>query len=369
MQQSNVDTLKRFGFTLITAVIGGAFFKLLHIPVPWLLGPMVATLVGSNIRRRHYYWPGGIRDAGMMVIGYTIGLSMTPAALSAMALQIPSMLSMTVLLLLFCSGIAYVVSKYSESDYSTSLLGSIPGGLTQVILLAEETEGINLAVVTITQVIRLMMIIVFIPLIVMLPVFSNGDASSHSAGTVNASADAATWSGLFPDVFLFALVGVVLAYAGSKIRFPTAVLLGPAIGTAILQAFGIAGPHLPSILINLSQLMIGTHVGLMLQVDQIQRKMRTILLAVGSGLMLLAGGIVLSVVLTHIQPVSNATSLLSMAPGGMDQMGIIAHEIGADLSLVSGYQLFRTFFIYFAVPPLVKLLFKRINKRKRAQQD
>ena len=49
---------------------------------------------------------------------------------------------MTLLLLLFCSGIAYVVSKLSDSDYSTSLLGSIPGGLSQVVLLAEETKGI-----------------------------------------------------------------------------------------------------------------------------------------------------------------------------------------------------------------------------------
>ncbi|MEW9676906.1 AbrB family transcriptional regulator [Lentibacillus sp. L22] len=366
MQHHDSIKIKHFILTLITAVIGGALFKLLHIPVPWLLGPMVAGLIGTNVLKQHYFWPTGIRDAGMMIVGYTIGLSMTPVALHAMALQLPTMLSMTVILLLFCSGIAYVVSKLSDSDYNTTLLGSIPGGLTQVIMLAEETEGINLAVVTVTQVIRLMMIIIMMPLLVTLPVYNDGAAgnASTAVNTVTAS-----WSGLFPGLLLFAVVSIVLTFVGNKIHFPTSFLLGPAIGTAILQAFGIEGPHLPPVLINMSQLMIGMHVGLMLQTDQIQRKMRTIGLAIGSGLMLLLGSLVLSVVLTKIHPVSNATALLSLAPGGMDQMGIIAHEIHADLSMVSGYQLFRTFFIYFAVPPLVKLIFKMMDRRKAAQQN
>src|SRR5699024_2650724 len=156
-----------------------------------------------------------------------------------------------------------------------------------------------------TQVIRLMMIIIIIPLIVTLPVFHDGNGSGHAANAANTGDMAATWSGMFPDVLLFALVGIALAYAGSKIRFPTAVLLGPAIGTALIQAFGLAGPTLPPMLINLAQLMIGTHVGLMLQVDQIQQKLRTILLAAASGVLLLTGGIVLSIILTYIQPVSN----------------------------------------------------------------
>src|SRR5699024_9079049 len=33
--------------------------------------------------------------------------------------------------------------KVSSQDYNTSLLASMPGGLTQIVILAEETEGIN----------------------------------------------------------------------------------------------------------------------------------------------------------------------------------------------------------------------------------
>src|SRR5699024_11135600 len=128
------------------------------------------------------------------------------------------------------------------------------------------------------------------------------------------------------------------------ISLPTAFLLGPIIVTVVLQLVGLQEPHVPQAIINAAQLMIGPYVGLMLKTNQIVNKTKTIGLAVGSGLMLLIGSITLSVLLTKLQPISKAAGWLSLAPGGMDQMGIIAHEIGADLSIVSGYQLFRTFF-------------------------
>jgi hypothetical protein len=141
-------------------------------------------------------------------------------------------------------------------------------------------------------------------------------------------------------------------------------LLGPAIGTAILQIIGMQGPSLPSLLINAAQMMIGTYVGLMLKPGQLSNKVRTIALAIGSGILLIIGALGLSLLLTQLQPVTASTALLSLAPGGMDQMGIMAHEIHADLSMVAGYQLFRTFFIFFAVPPLLRMLFKLTFREK-----
>ncbi|MFB5762631.1 AbrB family transcriptional regulator [Paenibacillus medicaginis] len=57
-----------------------------------------------------------------------------------------------------------------------------------------------------------------------------------------------------------------------------------------------------------------------------------------------------------------------MAPGGMDQMGIMAHEVGADLLFVSGYQLFRVLFIYFVVAGALKFGFNgtlAVRREKR----
>lgn len=46
-------------------------------------------------------------------------------------------------------------------------------------------------------------------------------------------------------------------------------------------------------------------------------------------------------------PVMLLTAFIALAPGGMDQMGILAREAHADLAVVTSYQMFRIFF-YFA---------------------
>ncbi|REE81513.1 hypothetical protein A8990_11837 [Paenibacillus taihuensis] len=358
------------GKTLLTALLGGVLFKLLHAPIPWLLGPMLAVLIGSKIFGRApasaYKWPSSVRNAGMIIVGYTIGLSMTASALAEMSHQLLTMMLMIVLLLLFCAGMAFTVAKLSGTDFKTALLGSVPGGLTQVLALAEETEGVNVTIVTVTQVIRLMMIIVCIPIVVFSPLFGGGAHGASASVADGAGAlhhAAATWSGLFPGMLWFAPVAVLCALLGARVNFPTAYLLGPALGTAVLQLSGLAGPGLPALFIDAAQLMIGAYVGLLLKPEQLEHKVRTISLALGSGLLLIVGAWGFGLLLTKLHSVSLPTALLSLAPGGMDQMGIIAHEIDADLSMVAGYQLFRTFFIFFAIPPLLRLLFRRSLKR------
>src|SRR5699024_12124698 len=79
-------------------------------------------------------------------------------------------------------------------------------------------------------------------------------------------------------------------------------LLGPMLGTILLQLAGINGPELPNFLTNSAQLLIGIHVGLMLNIADVPNKLRTITLAFLSGILLVTGSIFLSFLLTYLQP-------------------------------------------------------------------
>ncbi len=344
---------------LLISLAGAGAFLLLGLPMPWLLGPMLAALVGSNLLKGSYAWPSPIRDGALIVIGYTFGLALTGEALRRMGTQIPYMVLMTFLLLLLCAGLSFVIGKLSGTDFKTSLLGSVPGGLSQMVILAEETKGADLTLVTVNQVVRLLLIIVGVPLILYSPLLGQ-----HAAETAQAGAGMEiAWKGVFPNILFYGPICVGLALLGRRVRFPTAFLLCPAFGTALLQAAGLHAPQLPHGLTAAAQLALGTYVGTLLKPGQIQHKVRTLSLSLLNGVLLIAGSLGLTVLLTRLQSVDLPTALLSLAPGGMDQMGIIAHSIGADLSIVSGYQLFRTFFIFFAIPPLMRLLFRYTDRR------
>jgi membrane AbrB-like protein len=351
----------QFSFTLLIALIGGTIFSVIHMPVPWLLGPMAAVLIIPNLVKIPLYWPVYIRDTGLLIFGYSIGLSFTKNALVQIVYQLPMMFIFTFLMLLVCALMAFFVSRLSGIDYPTILTGSVPGGLSQMVIFAEETDGIDVTTVTFLQVIRLLVIIFFIPLLVFSPLFGGSTFGSSAAivqhGTVNLDH-------FFPEIFIYGLVSILFALIGKKIKSPTPFLLGPIIATIGLNLTGFHGQALPASVIDISQIMISVYIGLMMKPEKLKQKGRLLWLALISGLVLVSSGLVLSNVLLHIYDISMTTGFLSLAPGGMDQMGIIAHEVKANLSFVSGFQMFRLLFIYFAIPPMLRWVFhKRLKSR------
>lgn len=340
--------------TFLTASSGAFLFSLLNLPVAFLLGAMTAVLVGSRISKIPFYWPVRLRDAGIIIVGYSIGLSFTKDAVMLILQKLPFILLVTVCMVLFSALSALLIAKLMGIDYPTVLIGSIPGGLSQMILLAEEVKGIDLTVVTFMQVARLTLIIFIVPFLIFGPWFQT------ASGTAFQAADP-LWKDLFPNILLFALVSYIGILLSRRLKLPTPYLLGPIMGTAALVIAGINGPELPAAMLDISQLLIGTHIGLMMKPEKLEHKAKTISLAVLSGLLLIAGSLLLSLLIMYFFDLSPSTSFLSLAPGGMDQMAIIAHEIDANLAIVTGYQLFRLFFIFFVVPPFLKWLFYKFR--------
>jgi uncharacterized protein len=349
---------------LLSALVGGFIFYLFHVPIPWLLGSMTAVLIISNIGIIKLHWPISIRNTGLIIVGYSIGLSFTKDTLVTMVSKLPSMAFMTILLLLISTTMAFIISRITNINFPTALTCSIPGGLSQIITFAEETKGIDITTVTFFQVIRVIIIIFFVPFLIFSPMFSK--EGLENAPHIFSSN---TQQAFFPQILLFAIFSVLIALIGKKVKLPTAYLLGPILGIAVLNVSGIPGPPLPSAVLDISQFMIGGYIGLLLKPDKLKHKARIIPVALISSIILVCISLGLSFLLVWQYHFSSVTSFLSLAPGGADQMGIIGHEIEADVSMITGYQLFRILFIFFAVPPLLKLILGFSLKKEELNRE
>jgi membrane AbrB-like protein len=354
------NQLFQFIAALVTALIGGLIFSFFQWPIPWLLGPMTAVLIVSRFNRIHFYWPTGIRNMGLIIVGYSIGLTFTKDTLITITSKLPSMAFMTVLLVLICMGMAFIVSKLSGIDFPTALTSSIPGGLSQIITFAEESEGIDITTVTFFQVTRLLTIIFFVPFLIFSPLFI--EKGSKFTSTISTS-HVSQYDYHLPSIVFFVVFSIIIALIGKRIKLPTAFLLGPILGIAVLNVAGFTGPPVPSVLLDISQFLIGGYIGLLLKPEQLKSK-AIIPVALISGIMLVCVSLGLSYILSGQYHFSPLTSFLSLAPGGADQMGIIGHELHANISMITGYQLFRILFIFFAVPPLLKYVL-RFSQRKK----
>ncbi|TKH05218.1 AbrB family transcriptional regulator [Peribacillus simplex] len=358
---NNASKTIQFSAALLTAFIGGGLFSLIRFPIPWLLGPMAALLIASRFKNVKLIWPVSMRNTGLIIVGYSIGISFTKSSLSDMISHLPSMLILTTLIVLVCACSAFVMSKYSGIDYPTSLTSSIPGGLSQIVVFAEEMKGIDITTVTFFHVTRVIMVVFLVPLLIISPIFAANSTNDSSKLTDNVIQE---WSDLFPLIFLFALICFLAARIGKIFKLPAPYFLGPVIVAAAIGLLGLQGPPLPPSLLDISQFMVGGYIGLLLKPEQLNNKRKTLLLALMNGLILICATMFFSFLLTQYYDLSTITGFLSLAPGGMDQMGIIAQEVNADVSTVTSYQIFRMAFIYAAVPPLLKLVLK-ISLRKK----
>lgn len=345
------DSIKRITITLSFALLGAGLFTVFHLPLPWLLGPMLSILVIAHWYAKWLYWPKQLRNTGLIIVGYVIGRSLTKEALLEISQHIWHMLFFTLFLVIICLLIAFLLAKTTGLHIKTAILGSIPGGMMQALTLAEETKGVNVGIVTLMQTIRLLCIIIGVPLLVI------GNTSTLQNEKVEVFH--LTWH------FIIFMVSVVIAaWVANKYHLPTAYMLGPAIITVILQLIGLTSEPFPIGVSEIAQLLVGINLGLILHRQKMPELKKMIGYSIISGVLIFIVSMLGALIFYQMSNFTLPTALLALAPGGLDQLGLVAHAIGADLAVVSGFQIFRLFFLLLIMPFIIRLIFRFFDKQK-----
>jgi len=332
---------------LASASVGVLSFHALHLPMPWLLGPIFAVMLAQLTIRTHWEWPGWLRNCGLVLLGAAVGEAFTRAAFSNIGNYILYMLLLNIVLLLFCVLLAYVTQKLTGLSFITALTASIPGGLSQSVTFAEEHKGIELGAVTYFQVIRVLSIVSIVPFIV----------SGQLIPEAGEQAGAPLW-----QLVLYVLLAFASVPIGRKLKLPVAHFLTPVLVGIIINAIGVQPPVIPDMLLHVAQLAIGAYIGLLLKPDMIKLPWKVATMGLLSALILLLFSYGCSIVLAKLMHVDMITSFLSTAAGGMDQMSLIAAAMKADAAFVTLFQLFRLLFIYFIVFPLLQWTASKVMK-------
>lgn len=344
--------------TLIIALLGGGLFELLHVPLTWLLGPLAAVMTWRLTTKRRLAWPGQLRNAGLIVLGYILATSVTRETVGVIGHHLPSMVVATVLTLAFGITMGIWGAKFSGTNVLSGVFGSVPGGLTQMVVLSEEVEEADATVVTFMQTIRVIAVIFIVPFLTVKGFIGGSGADGGSSVLPHALPALSDVPGNTLGLFLAATLGG--AWLGSKVRLPAAHLTGPLLANAALILTGYQPPQLPTVFLTLSQIAIGAHIGLQMQPQSLQNLRRLTISTILSSVLLVGFALLVGELLVWWKgDMSLPTAFLCAAPGGIAEMGVTAHLVHADVSLVTAYQLFRIFFILFLVPSLLRWWVRR----------
>jgi len=343
--------IKSISLVVLISVVGAGLFNVLGLPVPWMLGPLFAVLISQFFIKYELFWPVQFRNFGLVVIGISIGQTFQLSIFSGMGWLIMFMLLINIALVIISIIMAIGIKKIGNVSLKTALTCTVPGGLSQIIMFAEEEEDINLATVTYFHIVRIISIVMVIPFVL----------SGHliKVGTNENILEL----DLLPLVILI-VVSWASVWIGKKVKLPVPYFMTPILFIILLTLFSIETPHIPGLFSHLAQLSMGAYIGLLLKPDMIKLGKRVVLLGIGSALFLIALTFAQGYLLVYFLDYSLPTSFLSTAAGGLDQMSLLATAIGADVSAVTVFQIFRMLFVFLVVLPLLKMACSYIDRKQ-----
>lgn len=351
IRETRLVSLGKFLPTLTLGLIGGSLAYWLRLPLPWLLGAMLATTATSllGVRLRP---PRESRRGVLVVIGVMLGSAFTSdlsGNLLLWGVSLAIMLLTTAVMMIMSVWFSHRVAGYS---LDTALYAGVPGGVSAVTLMAMESNA-DLRIVGMTHAVRILILLLAIP-----PVLQAVGHVSLQPGAL--SLDQWLWLPAPVDAAWLAAAGVIGIWLGRWLRLPNALLFGPALVSAALHLTGVTQAAIPPFLVALAQVIIGVSVGVRFAGTSLAEIGYNLLMAALQAVMLLLIAILAAWGAHLLTGYSPATALLAYMPGGAPELSLVALTLGIDPAFVTSHHLLRITVLVLAMP-LIMGYFRRLT--------
>ncbi|WP_390602325.1 AbrB family transcriptional regulator, partial [Staphylococcus pseudintermedius] len=150
---------------LVIAILFGWLLFALHIMLPWMFGPILASIFVVKVLKRDVQWPLWLSELGLIMLGVQIGTSFTRSVTSDIKDDWLAIVLVSVLILLLALVVSIGFRKIAHVNRETAILSVIPGALSQMIVMAEENKKADILVVSLTQTSRVIFVVLLVPLI------------------------------------------------------------------------------------------------------------------------------------------------------------------------------------------------------------
>ncbi|MCO5151399.1 MULTISPECIES: AbrB family transcriptional regulator [unclassified Shinella] len=336
--------LFRRGMTVLIAAAGVAVFLALHLPLPFLFGPMAASLVAA-LFGAPLAGLGQVSIAARSVLGIAIGTSVTPALIA----ELPSMVASLALVPVYIVVIGLIGVPFFRRVCGfvpvTAFYAAMPGGAADMTIFGQEA-GANVRQLSLVHVTRLMVIMVVAPIIL---VNIYGVGLTHPVGPPASDLPV-------PEMLIMAVAALVGWKGGERIGLFGAAILGPLLVSAVLSLAGILHLRPPREALLAAQFLIGMGIGVS-YVGVTLRELRNTVTGGAAFVLILAalaGAVTELVTLTGLAP--PVEGFLAFIPGGQAEMSMLALVSGADLSFVVVHHLTRILVVILGAPILFRLM-------------
>ncbi|OCL84113.1 AbrB family transcriptional regulator [Arcobacter porcinus] len=339
--------LAKMVLALIIGLIGSIIFIYLHMPLPWLLGSIFATSLAIRFDFIPIESPKLFSSPARILIGIAIGSAFTPEILQFIPQYTFSLLLVipfTILVIFFGTYYYYKVLKY---DLKTSYLGSMPGGVIEMVIIGEELKA-NTAKITLMQSSRLFFVVISLPFIIQY-IFQIDIRGNQLLTIPLKNID-------FSEFILLYFLGVISAFTAKKLKLTAAFLIGPMILAIFLYSSGAFNVAIPDEFLKFIQVIFGVIIGFTFKDVSFETIYKTLIATLGHFIILAILCAIFIAIIFYYLDFKALDIMLSFSPGGQTEINLIALLVGANLPYITLHHIVRLIIVMNIAPIIAKRL-------------
>jgi len=345
----------RVALTLLLAWAAASLCVWLRTPLPWMIGPLLATAVVSMLGGPTASWTP-LRNTGQWIIGCALGLYFTPQVVGllaglwwAIALNIVWALALGLAFGAWLYRLHHAPGPFQVKGLSriTTYFAAPIGAASEMTLMAER-HGAQTDLVASAHSLRVLLVTLVIPFGFQWAGLHGLDATLPGARVVHG-----------PGLALLAVLTGAGCWLMLKLERTNPWFIGALLVSLLLTAFGMTLSALPQWMTNAAQLVIGISLGVRFTsgfVHMAPRWLGSVALATVAMIALCAG---FAWSLAQFTSLHWATLLLGTSPGGIAEMAITAKVLQLGVPVVTAFHVTRLAAVLLLVEPMYRWVYQK----------
>ncbi len=327
---------------------GVAIFLALDLPLPWLLGPifasLAAALLGVPLRSIRQ-----INEAMRTVLGVAVGATLTPTVIASFPSMWPTLLLVPVMIAAIGGlGVPYFRRLWGY-DFPTAYYSAMPGGLQDMLVFGEEAGG-NVRALSLIHATRVTVIVVA------LPFFLKGIWDADLSNPPGVPLTTVPWN----ELVLMVGCAAIGWWGAKQMGLFGASILGPLIVAAAVTLAGFLHFRPPAEAIYAAQFFIGITIGTKYAGITMLEVRRDLAAGLGFCVLLIVLTIIFVEGIYAFGLAPGMEALLAFAPGGQAELTVLALIVGADVAFVVAHHILRIFLVILGAPVAARIFGPRL---------
>ncbi len=328
--------------TPLIGAFGGWLASLANWPLPWMVGSLLAVIAVRCSGWLVSEVPRG-RQVGQWIVASAIGLHFTGEVMREVLAHFGVILAGAVgTLLLGLIGIFILLR--SGSDRATAFFASMPGGASEMVVLANRHQA-EAASVAAAHSLRLLLVVLIVPALFTwgLPTVAAPPAAPVS----------------WPWLAVLLPAGGLLALLWKRLGQPNPWMLGPLTACALASVAFDLHIGLPGWAGALGQWLIGCSLACHFDRPFFRSAPAFLLRILLFTLLAMLVAAALGGALGWLTALDEVSLMLGMMPGGIAELCLTAEALQLSVALVTAVQVLRLFLVMFLAEPLFRLWQRR----------